>query len=233
MKQTAVQVTDGRWPAWEKTERRWEVEERRSWVDVLCISGVRNCESCTDGMLSPSSSSPSISLLCPGTAATWHDLFMWASPGSRGLSRVKSSVHISGVWCLDEIYEVLIGREQSILFKLFLIIFLALSLFHYLDWTTQRDYSKYGKERGWRTAKGPQVGSEPRTAEESGELNEQQYLTITNNTRSASLIQVRIQQKIFDLWPLHPTVCFNKDSSEYGGKHSSSKKSFQVVKHLI
>ncbi len=63
-------------------ERRWEVEKRRSWVDVLCISEVRNCESCTDGTLSPSSSSPSFSLLCPGTDATWHDLpnapFTWA-----------------------------------------------------------------------------------------------------------------------------------------------------------
>lgn len=130
MKQTAVQVTDGWWPAWEKTERRWEVEGRRSWVDVLCISEVRNCESCTDGMLSPSSSSPSISLLCPGTAATWHDLLMLASPGLLGLSRVKSSVHISGVWCLDEIHEVLIGREQSIyLFIYFFVSFKSFSLF--------------------------------------------------------------------------------------------------------
>lgn len=56
---------------------------------------------------------------------------------------------------------------------------LALSLFHYLDWTTQRDDRNYGREgRGRRAAKGPEVGIEPRTAEESGELNEQQYPAI-------------------------------------------------------
>lgn len=128
MKQTAVQVTDGWWPAWEETERRWEVEGRRSWVDVLCISEVRNCESCTDGMLSPSSSSPSISLLCPGTAATWHDLLMLASPGLLGLSRVKSSVHISfDVW--TKYMKYWLEENRVFFFFIFFFSFKSFSLF--------------------------------------------------------------------------------------------------------
>lgn len=50
-----------------KTERRWKVDEWRSRVDVLCISEVRNCKYCTDGMLF-------------ALALTPHDMTYWLCP---------------------------------------------------------------------------------------------------------------------------------------------------------